>query len=202
MGSHPGNHWNLRGTGRFSEADVTRILTSAQRMWPGSTPWAASWLPAPMQALMPSFTAKAAWTSTVSRPRPWARKQATHSPRAFPPSGSGFRQRPGVLRRNTASCKSGALWYNGREAALLLSRKEAIYGILDPEAEETEALGAALLSSLRPGQVVAFRGPLGAGKTAFTRGLALGLGVTGPGDQPHLHHCQRIHRRTHAPVPL
>ena len=37
--------------------------------------------------------------------------------------------------------------------------------------EETEALGAALASSLRPGQVVAFRGPLGAGKTAFTRGL-------------------------------
>ena len=34
--------------------------------------------------------------------------------------------------------------------------------------EETEALGAALASSLRPGQVVAFRGPLGAGKTAFT----------------------------------
>ena len=35
--------------------------------------------------------------------------------------------------------------------------------------EETEALGAALASSLLPGQVVAFRGPLGAGKTAFTR---------------------------------
>ena len=45
--------------------------------------------------------------------------------------------------------------------------------------EETEALGAALASSLRPGQVVAFRGPLGAGKTAFTRGLAAGLGYKG-----------------------
>lgn len=45
--------------------------------------------------------------------------------------------------------------------------------------EETEALGAALASSLRPGQVVAFRGPLGAGKTAFTRGLARGLGCRG-----------------------
>lgn len=50
--------------------------------------------------------------------------------------------------------------------------------------EETEALGAALASSLRPGQVVAFRGPLGAGKTAFTRGLARGLGVTGPVTSP------------------
>lgn len=55
--------------------------------------------------------------------------------------------------------------------------------------EETEALGAALASSLRPGQVVAFRGPLGAGKTAFTRGLARGLGGHRTGDQPHLHHC-------------
>ena len=50
--------------------------------------------------------------------------------------------------------------------------------------EETEALGAALASSLLPGQVVAFRGPLGAGKTAFTRGLARGLGVTGPVTSP------------------
>ena len=50
--------------------------------------------------------------------------------------------------------------------------------------EETEALGAALASSLRPGQVVAFRGHLGAGKTAFTRGLARGLGVTGPVTSP------------------
>ena len=50
--------------------------------------------------------------------------------------------------------------------------------------EETEALGAALAQRLRPGQVIAYRGDLGAGKTAFTRGLARGLGcadmVTSP----------------------
>ena len=43
---------------------------------------------------------------------------------------------------------------------------------------ETEAVGAALAKVLRPGTVIAYRGDLGAGKTAFTRGLARGLGVT------------------------
>ncbi len=50
--------------------------------------------------------------------------------------------------------------------------------------EETEALGAALGRQLAPGAVIAYRGDLGAGKTAFTRGLARGLGygqmVTSP----------------------
>ncbi len=49
---------------------------------------------------------------------------------------------------------------------------------------ETEALGERLGRVLRPGTVVAYTGDLGAGKTAFTRGLARGLGcperVTSP----------------------
>ena len=49
---------------------------------------------------------------------------------------------------------------------------------------ETEAIGAALGKLLTPGTVIAYRGDLGAGKTAFTRGLARGLGcddlVTSP----------------------
>ncbi len=44
-------------------------------------------------------------------------------------------------------------------------------------AEETEALGAELAVRLRPGDVVAYTGDLGAGKTAFTRGIARGLGI-------------------------
>ena len=43
---------------------------------------------------------------------------------------------------------------------------------------QTEAIGAALGKILRPGTVIAYRGDLGAGKTAFTRGLAKGLGCT------------------------
>ena len=50
-----------------------------------------------------------------------------------------------------------------------LSRSEA----------ETEALGARLAAVLTPGAVVAYRGGLGMGKTAFTRGLAKGLGYEG-----------------------
>ena len=46
-------------------------------------------------------------------------------------------------------------------------------------AAQTEALGRELGARLHPGSVVAFRGGLGMGKTAFTRGLAQGLGCTG-----------------------
>ena len=44
--------------------------------------------------------------------------------------------------------------------------------------QETERLGAALAQYLLPGDVLAYTGDLGAGKTAFTRGLATGLGIT------------------------
>ena len=43
---------------------------------------------------------------------------------------------------------------------------------------QTEALGAALAKLLPAGTILAYRGDLGAGKTAFTRGLARGLGCT------------------------
>ena len=44
--------------------------------------------------------------------------------------------------------------------------------------QDTEQLGVRLAGTLRSGDVVAFTGDLGAGKTAFTRGLARGLGIT------------------------
>ena len=43
--------------------------------------------------------------------------------------------------------------------------------------EETIGLGQRIGALLHPGDVIAYRGDLGAGKTTFTRGLALGLGL-------------------------
>lgn len=45
-------------------------------------------------------------------------------------------------------------------------------------AEQTEALGQALGQRLQGGEIIAYEGDLGAGKTAFTRGLARGLGIS------------------------
>lgn len=50
--------------------------------------------------------------------------------------------------------------------------------------EETERLGEKLAKKLTPGTVLAYRGELGAGKTAFTRGLARGLGYAEPVTSP------------------
>lgn len=44
---------------------------------------------------------------------------------------------------------------------------------------ETQAIGRELGRRLKPGTVLAYRGDLGMGKTAFTRGLADGLGCSG-----------------------
>ena len=49
---------------------------------------------------------------------------------------------------------------------------------------ETEHAGETFASFLRPGDVVALYGDLGAGKTAFVRGLSKGLGVTGRVSSP------------------
>jgi tRNA threonylcarbamoyladenosine biosynthesis protein TsaE len=51
--------------------------------------------------------------------------------------------------------------------------------ILLDSAEATEALGAALAELIRPGDVVALFGDLGAGKTTLTRGVLRGLGFDG-----------------------
>lgn len=44
--------------------------------------------------------------------------------------------------------------------------------------EETESLGVRVAKILKPETIIAFSGDLGAGKTAFTRGIATGLGIT------------------------
>jgi len=54
----------------------------------------------------------------------------------------------------------------------------AVRTVTTQSEEETAAVGRELASSLLPGDVVMLSGDLGAGKTAFVRGLAEGLGVS------------------------
>ena len=49
---------------------------------------------------------------------------------------------------------------------------------------ETEELAWHLASCLRGGEIIAYTGGMGMGKTAFTRGLARGLGVQGNVSSP------------------
>ena len=49
--------------------------------------------------------------------------------------------------------------------------------LISHSSEETERIAEQFAKKLRPGDVVAYEGGLGAGKTAFTRGLAQGLGI-------------------------
>jgi tRNA threonylcarbamoyladenosine biosynthesis protein TsaE len=65
-----------------------------------------------------------------------------------------------------------------------------------PEPSDTEALGERLAAGLRAGDLVVLSGPLGAGKTAFIRGLARGLGVAGPVTSPTF-----VIAREHRPLP-
>src|SRR5687767_4298973 len=49
---------------------------------------------------------------------------------------------------------------------------------------DMEALGVTIGGMLQPGDLVVLTGPLGAGKTTLTRGIAEGLGVRGPVQSP------------------
>ncbi len=65
--------------------------------------------------------------------------------------------------------------------------------------EETHALAAALAGTLRGGEVIALHGPLGAGKTELTRGLARALGYMGDVTSPTF---ALIHEYPGARLPL
>ena len=62
-----------------------------------------------------------------------------------------------------------------------------------PTVEDTIALGERLGRQLQAGDVVVLSGPLGAGKTAFTKGIALGMDVEGPVTSPTFV-LARVHR--------
>lgn len=56
--------------------------------------------------------------------------------------------------------------------------------IITKSEKETQEAGARLVQTLVPGSVVAMYGDLGAGKTAFVRGMTRGLGITFPVSSP------------------
>jgi tRNA threonylcarbamoyladenosine biosynthesis protein TsaE len=60
----------------------------------------------------------------------------------------------------------------------------AVKTVQSSSAEETEAAGARIASSLGPGDVVVVSGELGAGKTTLIRGACRALGVEGPVTSP------------------
>ena len=70
-----------------------------------------------------------------------------------------------------------------------------------PTPQDTVALGARLGGELRAGDVVVLSGPLGAGKTMFTKGIAVAMDVDGPVTSP-TYVLARVHpaRRAGAPA--
>ena len=58
--------------------------------------------------------------------------------------------------------------------------------LLSTSPADTERVGVLLGERLRAGHIVLLTGVLGAGKTAFVRGLALGTGSTAGGASPSL----------------
>ena len=66
--------------------------------------------------------------------------------------------------------------------------------------DDTIALGARLGQQLTAGDVVVLSGPLGAGKTAFAKGIAIGMEVTGPVTSPTFV-LARVHPAGHAGRP-
>ena len=68
-----------------------------------------------------------------------------------------------------------------------------------PTLADTQAFGRELAALLRPGDLVVLAGPLGAGKTALTQGIAAGLGVPGAVTSPTFV-LARVHRGGRVPL--
>ena len=78
---------------------------------------------------------------------------------------------------------SGTLLLNA-PPLIHINKGEKMKSYTTKSPEETESIGIKLAQTLRGGEVIAFRGGLGMGKTCFTRGLARGLGFTGTVTSP------------------
>lgn len=77
-----------------------------------------------------------------------------------------------------------------------MTRQQVVVDV--PDADAMRALGARLATVCRAGDVVVLTGPLGAGKTTFTQGVAAGLGVEGAVTSPTFV-ISRVHRAADGP---
>lgn len=71
--------------------------------------------------------------------------------------------------------------------------EQAAVEVLVPDADAMRALGAQVAARCRAGDVIVLSGPLGAGKTTFTQGVATGLRVSGTVTSPTFV-ISRVHR--------
>lgn len=77
-----------------------------------------------------------------------------------------------------------------------MTREQIVVDV--PDADAMRTLGARVAAVCRAGDVVVLAGPLGAGKTTFTQGMAAGLGVEGAVTSPTFV-IARVHRAVDGP---
>jgi tRNA threonylcarbamoyl adenosine modification protein YjeE len=82
-----------------------------------------------------------------------------------------------------------------------LTNSKVLFDFSIESAEEMVELGKSLAGVLAAGDLVVLIGPLGAGKTTLTRGVGLGLDVTGTVSSPTFV-IARTHKRENSDVPL
>ncbi|HHV06593.1 MAG TPA: tRNA (adenosine(37)-N6)-threonylcarbamoyltransferase complex ATPase subunit type 1 TsaE [Firmicutes bacterium] len=74
-------------------------------------------------------------------------------------------------------------------------RLAAVFQLTTKSVEETEKIGHKLGELAEPGMLILLTGDLGAGKTAFARGVGRGLGVKGPVTSPSFTLVEEHHGR-------
>lgn len=82
-----------------------------------------------------------------------------------------------------------------------MTNSKVLFDFSIESAEEMVELGKSLAGVLAAGDLVVLIGPLGAGKTTLTRGVGLGLDVTGTVSSPTFV-IARTHKRENSDVPL
>src|SRR5690349_11668024 len=103
---------------------------------------------------------------------------------AWHPSRSPTSRPPSRRSRGEAELRLPILFGMDRSAAAAAPTSTVGGSLTSTSPQQTRALGRALGLAARPGTFLALVGPLGAGKTLLTKGVADGLGVTSVVNSP------------------